>query len=481
MRYTQLQVARGTRRCRPIGKDDFTRMTARILIIDDVPANTRLLEAKLSAEYYQVASGRDGFEALRLARDWQPDLVLLDVMMPGMDGFECCRHLKESPTTRHIPVVMVTALGEPSERLRGLEAGADDFLTKPVEYDTLMARVRSLVRLKRLLDEWRARGETVRALGLAAEPEQDPSVAGARALVIDDWDPGAQAIQDALGRDGIVTSRASSEAEAVAASTSGSFDLIVLSLAMSGEDPLKLTSSLRAADATRDVPMLLIAEPDEHERLLRGFDLGANDWLVLPLDANELRARARNQIRRKFYQDRLRADLGQALELALTDSLTGLYNQRYLLRHLHGLLTTSPDREVAVLMLDVDHFKQVNDDYGHAAGDRALRSIAETLRANTRVFDSLARYGGEEFVVVMPGSNQDEAVAAAERLRASVEAMTFAPTPGHRCRLSVSIGVACRGAGTDTPEALLREADVALYAAKRAGRNRVMLAAAPGP
>ncbi|HLB97722.1 MAG TPA: PleD family two-component system response regulator [Acetobacteraceae bacterium] len=453
-------------------------MTARILIIDDVPANTRLLEAKLSAEYYQVASGRDGFEALQQARDWQPDLILLDVMMPGMDGFECCRQLKESAATRHIPVVMVTALGEPSERLRGLEAGADDFLTKPVEYDTLMARVRSLVRLKRLLDEWRARGETVRALGLSAEPEQVPSVAGARALVIDDWDLGAQAIEDALGRDGIVTSRASSEAEASALSTSQSLDLIVLSLAMSGEDPLKLTSSLRAADATRDVPMLLIAEPEEHERLLRGFDLGANDWLVLPLDANELRARARNQIRRKFYQDRLRADLGRALELALTDSLTGLYNQRYLIRHLRGLLTASPEREVAVLMLDVDHFKQVNDEYGHAVGDRALRAIGETLRANTRVFDSLARYGGEEFVVVLPGSNPDEAVAAAERLRAAVEAMAFAPMPGRLYGLTISIGVACGGSGTETPEALLRDADVALYAAKRAGRNRVMLAAA---
>jgi len=199
---------------------------------------------------------------------------------------------------------------------------------------------------------------------------------------------------------------------------------------------------------------------------------------VLPLDANELRARARNQIRRKFYQDRLRADLGRALELALTDSLTGLYNQRYLIRHLRGLLAASPEREVAVLMLDVDHFKQVNDEYGHAVGDRALRAIGETLRANTRVFDSLARYGGEEFVVVLPGSNPDEAVAAAERLRAAVEAMTFAPVPGRPYRLTISIGVACGRAGTETPEALLREADVALYAAKRAGRNRVVLAAA---
>src|SRR5271157_1548359 len=193
-------------------------MTARILIVDDVPANTRLLEAKLSAEYYQVASARDGFEALETARDWQPDLILLDVMMPGMDGFECCRKLKQDPETLHIPVVMVTALGEPAERLNGLEAGADDFLTKPIEYETLMARVRSLVRLKRLLDEWRARGKTARALGLMTERPAAPSVAGARALVVDDWDLGAQTVQEALARDGIVVSRARSGAQAMALS-----------------------------------------------------------------------------------------------------------------------------------------------------------------------------------------------------------------------------------------------------------------------
>jgi two-component system, cell cycle response regulator len=453
-------------------------MTARILIIDDVPANTRLLEAKLSAEYFQVESGRDGFEALRLAHEWQPDLILLDVMMPGMDGYECCRRLKDEPATLHIPVVMITALGEPSERLRGLEAGADDFLTKPVQYDTLLARVRSLVRLKRLLDEWRARGETVRALGLSADRARVPSVAGARALVIDDWDPSAAAIQDALTLDGILPSRARSMAEALALSSALPFDLIVLNMTMTTEDALKLTSILRAADATRDIPMLLIAEPEERDRLLRGFDLGANDWLLLPLDANELRARARNQIRRKFYQDRLRDDLGHALEMALTDPLTGLYNQRYLLRHLRGLLQTTPDHQVAVLMIDVDHFKQVNDQYGHATGDRVLRAIADTLRANTRVFDSIARYGGEEFVVAMPGCGTDEAWSAAERVRAAVATMAFTPDPERAYPLSVSVGVACGGEQVSTPEALLHAADLALYAAKRGGRNRVELAGA---
>ena len=451
-------------------------MTARILIVDDVPANTRLLEAKLSAEYYQVDSARDGFQALEKAREWQPDLILLDVMMPGMDGFECCRKLKADPATLHIPIVMVTALGDRAERLSGLEAGADDFLTKPVEYETLMARVRSLVRLKRLLDEWRARGETARSLGIAADRPPAPTIAGAHALVVDDWDLGAQTVEKVLGLDGVTVSRAHSGADALAMSAANPYDLIVLSLALIEEDPLKLASSLRAADATHDIPMLLIAEPEERDNILRGFDLGANDWLVVPIDENELRARARNLIRRKFYQDQLRADVGTALELALTDALTGLYNQRYLRRHLGGLLESGQAHEIAVLMIDVDHFKAVNDSLGHAAGDKALRAVAETLRSNIRVFDSLARYGGEEFAVVMPGTGCDDAAIAAERLRAAVEAAPIGSVVGFGHRLTVSIGVAYAGEAPTTPEALLNTADRALYQAKRAGRNRVVTA-----
>ena len=451
-------------------------MTARILIVDDVPANTRLLEAKLSAEYYQVASARDGFEAIKLARAWQPDLILLDVMMPGMDGYECCRHLKESDNTLHIPVVMVTALGDSAERLRGLEAGADDFLTKPVEYDTLMARVRSLVRLKRLLDEWRARGETARALGLTAHSEGIPDVAGARALVIDEWELNGDVILRALALEGIKADPVRTGAEVIEAANHRSYDLIVISLQLAEEDSLKLVSALRAADTTHETPLLLVAESSERERVLRGFELGASDWLAMPVDENELRARARNQIRRKFYQDRFRSDLTTALELALTDPLTSRYNQRYLRRHLTGLMQSGQGRPIALLMIDVDHFKKVNDQYGHANGDQALRLIAEVFRENIRAFDSLARYGGEEFVVVMPGSNPDDATAAAERLRLAVESVVFEPVPGMRHNLSVSVGVSCTSEEVSTPEQLLHTADLALYEAKRGGRNRVELA-----
>jgi two-component system cell cycle response regulator len=447
-------------------------MTARILIVDDVPANTRLLEAKLAAEYYQVNSARDGFEALSVARDWQPDLILLDVMMPGMDGYECCRLLKDDALTLHIPVVMVTALGEPGERLRGLESGADDFLTKPVDYDTLMARVRSLVRLKRLLDEWRARGDTARALGLSTDRVMIPSVAGARVLVVDEWDQSAQGIQDALAEDGVVPAYARSGKEATAMTAAVGFDLLVVNLSLTDEDPLKLVSVLRASDATHETPILLVGEVGEKDRILRGFELGANDWLVQPIDPNELRARARNQIRRKFYQDRLRSDLGTALEMALTDPLTGLYNQRYLRRHLSGLIEAGQCRQLAVLMVDVDHFKSVNDRFGHASGDRALRLIAESLRVNTRVFDSVARYGGEEFVVIMQGTAK-EAAAMAERLRSAVEVIPFCAPDNTPVTLTVSVGVACMPCAKSSPELLLHAADAALYDAKRNGRNRV--------
>ena len=452
-------------------------MTARILIVDDAPTINRLTAAKLESEYYQVSIAYDGQTALDRARDWQPDVILLDVMMPGIDGYETCRRLKTAEATMHIPVVMITDLSLVAERVRGLEAGADDFLVKPVDFDTLFARLKPLVRLKRLLDEWRMRGATARALGLQGDTLVAPSVAGARALVVDDDDAAAQAAISALAADGIVATRARSAGETTMMLAAMPFDLVVLSLSMASGDPLRLASELRANEATQAVPLLLIADKETKDKLLRGFDLGANDWLVRPLDPNELRARVRNQIRRKFYQDRLHADLDSALEMALTDPLTGCYNQRYLNRHLAGLLAPSRGQgnvgRVSLLMIDVDHFKAVNDRFGHPEGDRALRAIADTLRAKLRAFDAIARYGGEEFAVVMPGTLPPEALVAGERLRSAIENLDFRTADGSRLALTISIGVAHTGAEPISAEALVRQADAALYAAKHAGRNQV--------
>src|SRR6516225_1357983 len=133
--------------------DRRVRMSARILVVDDVPANVKLLEARLSAEYFDVLTAANGDEALAICERAKCDIVLLDVMMPNMDGFEVCRRLKAGITTHHIPVIMITALDQPSDRIKGLEVGADDFLTKPISHVALIARVRSLARLKMTMDE----------------------------------------------------------------------------------------------------------------------------------------------------------------------------------------------------------------------------------------------------------------------------------------------------------------------------------------
>ncbi len=459
-------------------------MSARILVVDDVPSNVKLLEARLAAEYYEVRTAQSGPAALDLAPVWAPDLILLDVMMPGMDGFEVCARLKADRATEHIPIVMVTALGESCERVRGLEAGADDFLTKPVDDETLFARVRSLVRLKRLLDEWRLRAETTSQLGVnLSQEEAAPSVRGTRAvgLVVDtlEW----QRVAAALAAEGIAADRVANGVEAMALLATLRCDLVLLDLRLASEDPLRLASRLRTEEATRDTPVLLLAEPNHRQLLFRGFDLGANDYILRPLDANELRVRARNQIRRKLYQDRLRADLAYSISLAVTDPLTGLHNQRYLRGHLKSLLSSlqTGGGVLAAMMLDLDHFKSINDRYGHAAGDAALQAVASAIRKQVRLVDTVARYGGEEFAVVMPGATAADAAVAAERLRREIAGLRFQPHPGVIHPLTISIGVAAIGAdaaqdGEAAAEALLRRADEALYQAKRQGRNQVVVA-----
>jgi diguanylate cyclase (GGDEF)-like protein len=160
----------------------------------------------------------------------------------------------------------------------------------------------------------------------------------------------------------------------------------------------------------------------------------------------------------------------------LEAKLTAAYYQVGSARDGFEALTMARDWHLAVLMVDVDHFKSVNDRFGHASGDRALRLIADSLRVNTRVFDSVARYGGEEFVIVMPGTNAGEATAAAERLRSAVEAIDCAALDNALIPLTISIGVACAPATKGSPERLLHAADAALYDAKRNGRNRVEVA-----
>lgn len=456
-------------------------MTARVLIVDDIPANLKLLEAKLTAEYFGVIQASCGEDALEIALREQPDIILLDVMMPGMDGFEVCERLKQSEETEHIPVVMVTALDEPADRVRGLGAGADDFLTKPVNDIALFARVRSLVRLKMVTDELRMREATGERIGALESSERGRALLAepGRILVIEDREAVLEGIRDTLSADHRVTASTDQD-EFLAAAAAKEFDAIIVSLSLKDTDGLRLCSELRSAEHTRQTPLIMLVEEPDMARLVRGLDMGVNDYLMRPLERNELVARVRTQLRHKRYQDYLREKFQEGLELAVTDALTGLYNRRYMTSHLRTLADEAArnGKSISLLIFDIDYFKAVNDTHGHAAGDIVLKEFSRRISANVRGIDLACRLGGEEFVVVMPDTDMSYAYTVAERLRQTTADTPFDVGNGTQIDVTVSVGVAVSEGPEDSADALLERADQALYRAKRDGRNRVVAEAA---
>ena len=455
-------------------------MTARILVVDDVLANVRLLEVRLKAEYFDVKTALNGQDALEIAIRDRVDLVLLDVMMPGMDGLEVCRRLKDMPETAHIPVVMVTALDGSQDRIQGLEAGADDFLTKPVSEIALITRVKSLLRLKMMTDELSLRAATMQSVGVdTTEIFSTNRQFDGRVLLVDDRPSSIEKVKSALGDDFSIDQQADPAVAFHLAETVG-YDLIITSLNLSGSDGLRFCSQVKMIENTRYTPVLLISDPDEKPMLLRALDLGVNDYIIRPIEVNELRARVQTQLRRKVYADRLRGMVTNAVELAITDPLTGLHNRRYLDSHLRSLVERSANagKPMSVLAFDLDFFKGINDTYGHDAGDDVLREFAHRLKKSVRGIDLVVRQGGEEFVVVMPETDLKHATSIADRLRQDVEGEVFNTSAGDSIPVTVSVGVSEFHGPSDTAEALMRRADQALYAAKREGRNRVVADAA---
>ncbi|HEV7306219.1 PleD family two-component system response regulator [Ensifer sp.] len=455
-------------------------MTARILVVDDVPANVKLLEARLLAEYFDVLTANDGYAALALCEKTPIDLVLLDIMMPGLDGFEVCERLKANPKTAHIPVVMVTALDQPSDRVRGLKAGADDFLTKPVNDLQLMSRVKSLVRLKNVSDELRLRALTAQTIGLEDVARVDRPDEPGNVLLVDGRGSSQERLQRALKPIAEVSVISDPQA-ALFEAAENNFDLVIVNANFDDYDPLRLCSQLRSLERTRFIPILLIAEQGSDELVVRALDLGVTDYLMRPVDPNELIARSMTQIRRKHCNDRLRASVQQTIELAVTDGLTGLHNRRYFDTHLKLLMdrAAARGRPLSICMTDIDRFKQVNDTYGHDVGDEVLREFANRIRATVRGADLACRFGGEEFIVVMPDTSAEMAAGVAERLRMIIESLPFPiPQADGPLKVTASMGIASLRLGSDTAEGLLKRADTALYQAKNEGRNRVVAAAA---
>jgi two-component system cell cycle response regulator len=331
------------------------------------------------------------------------------------------------------------------------------------------------------VDELRNRAATTVALGMIApfaSPNADDGKRG-RILIVDDRASSAERLAHALDSHHTVHIEADAH-EALFRAAEDNVDLIIVSLGLANFDGLRLCSQIRSLERTRNLPILGVAELEDRQRVLRGLELGVNDYLTRPVDRNELLARVRTQLRQKRYADSLREKVQQSIELALYDPLTGLNNRRFLENHLATMLDNARMRRtpLTLMILDIDHFKQVNDTYGHDCGDEVLKSFADRLRGIIRGGDLLCRLGGEEFVIVMPNVEVSAAARIAERARQAIQQEPFVIDAGGRAiPVTTSIGVAERGPDDDT-SSLYRRADRALYRAKSEGRNRVSADAA---
>nr|WP_253308114.1 PleD family two-component system response regulator [Rickettsia endosymbiont of Ceutorhynchus assimilis] len=449
-------------------------MTANILVVDDIETNIKLLKAKLLNEYYTVFTATSGKEALSILEKNKIDVVLLDVMMPEMDGFEVCRRIKANPETTHIPVVMVTALSEVEDRITGLEAGADEFLTKPINDTALFVRLKSLSRMKVLIDELKLRNDTNALLGSPAIEMRD-TFNDKKILLINDDIVQARNIKQMLLK---ISPNVQVISESLELEATQEYipDLVIISSMLEDEDPLRVSVVLRGKPEISGVVLILLVDEENLPIVMKGMELGINDYFIYPIEENELLARIRTQLRRKQYQDNLRNDLEQSVNLAVKDGLTGLFNRRYFDIHIKQMMEKANKDEISLylLMCDVDDFKHVNDSYGHQAGDTVLKIVTRVLKNTFRVTDLIARFGGEEFTILLSDMNMEQAMHTAERVRVKIECMDFQiegqPEPIHK---TISIGVTEYKKGESIAD-FIERSDKAMYTAKTSGKNKVV-------
>jgi len=333
-----------------------------------------------------------------------------------------------------------------------------------------------------MMDEFRLREQTSSEFGVFGDDEENLKfdTAGAKVLVVDDSVADGRVIDTTLSGEYDVTVIADPN-QAIDAGRGENFDLIIVSLLLRDTDGLRLCSSLRTIEETRQASILVLIEENQTEQLVKALDIGVNDYLAKPIDRNELMARALTQVQRKRYQDRLRDNYQMSMAMAVTDGLTGLHNRRYMESHLGNLVRRAVEggRPVAIVILDIDLFKNVNDTYGHDVGDEVLKQFSVRIQQNVRGIDLAARYGGEEFIIVMPDTDLAVAQAVAERLRKFIADEPFTvSTDDGQLDVTVSLGVTASGPG-DTPESMIKRSDDALYRAKHDGRNRVVGGAPP--
>jgi two-component system cell cycle response regulator len=452
----------------------------KILIVDDEPLNVKLLAAMLPSDQYDTVCAYSGEEALKIVTDLPPDLILLDIMMPGLTGYEITRILKSDPDSQDIPIVLVTAFGGSDSEIKGLEAGADEFLNKPVNKTELLARAKSLLRLGQYKQQIKSRTCSLNSVvhgnkdNNCSEKEINlPSI-----LIVEDNKIDEKLLQRYLQGEPYQIKLAKDGEEAISRAQQERIDVILLDLILPRKNGFEVCSALKEMEHTQNIQIVAITGLSDLESKLKGIELGVDDYLFKPVNMHILRTRVKALVKKKALLDKLCDRYEMAVHSAITDKLTGLYNRRYFDYFLDLEIKRSSRQQtsLALLMVDIDDFKQINDTLGHLFGDTILNKLGELLKTQIRETDMAARYGGEEFAVVMSNTDLAEAVQIAERIRQTIQSYSFGDK---NVLMTASIGIALYPSDADSSNKLIEKSDRSLYKAKRSGKNRVVAYSKP--
>lgn len=455
-------------------------MTGKILVLDSVATNRIVMKVKLISAQYQVSTAATCADAMRLIAEQVPDLLLINLSDPIEDSHKFCTDLRADPSNKNLPIIAIGVADTSLARFAALDAGADDVLPRPLSDSMMLARIRGLLRRRNAALEWDMRDETSRALGFneAAAPRLTP--VNVHLL--------SKAQQLSSRFRSCLTSVTSGNVHSMhfktalaAEKTEAKPDLIVIDATFASDeaDICQLIADLQSRPNTRHAAILMIVPKDHSNMASRGFDLGAADVVFDNIDDEELILRTKRLLSQKLELDDQREKVRNGLHAAVTDPLTGLYNRRYAETHLSRISeqAEATGKSYALMVIDVDHFKSINDRFGHAAGDQILIKLSERLKSNCRAIDLIARIGGEEFLVGMPATSDAQARIAAERLRRIVGREPFSlGLDAPSIAVTISVGVAIDDLQDESREnstSLFDRADHALYRAKSSGRDQV--------
>lgn len=460
-------------------------MQGKILIVDAIATNRIVLKVKLASAFYQVVQASCVAEAAVLAREHNPELIISAVALPDGGAGTLCTMLRASSVTEHIPILAIGCRPNADTRMATLKAGVHDVILKPFDDTLLLGRVRSLIRAHNAAAEWQMREDTSRALGLAEPPGEFEPISHCVFVTAGETKTHGWAAQlRPLMRSKLTCASAKDAMQAIEnEAVPDIFVLVLPEEPQEGIAALNLISTLRANASTRHAGVLVLQTAPNAALATNALDLGADDLMTDGFEAAEMALRLRALSRRKRMGEQMRATVRTGLQAAVVDPLTGLHNRRYAMPHLARIAdhARNTGRPFAVMVADLDHFKRINDLYGHASGDAVLSEVAERLRKSMRSVDMVARIGGEEFMVVMPGTTLADARLAAVRICNEISQTAFdIPGSDQPIHVTISIGMAIGGTLTkddaqDDGGSLLDRADKALYSAKMRGRNRVTL------